>query len=277
VVLPWSDRSGKGQILVKNPFEPPIARTLVVTGHPNHELAILGIVKRTLPHVLVLTDGGSPQRVAESRAVYEKLGILSRVRFLEVREKDLYRALLDRSPVVLQRLVAETRRMMEEVSPQYVLCESLEFYNPVHDLSLPVVQAAAKKQTRLKVLEFPLIAERPDAPGQYRVQRPPSSREAEAKSVTLDPEELAFKLEASAHSYPSLRTQMGGVLDAISSGHATQEFFLEANGWMPEPGRDHALRYEKRGRLLAREGLVEQVITFKDHFLPTVASLRALT
>jgi hypothetical protein len=68
---------------------------------------------------------------------------------------------------------------------------------------------------------------------------------------------------------------MGGVLDAISSGHATQEFFLEANGWMPEPGRDHALRYEERGRLLAQEGVVERVITFKDHFLPTVAALRA--
>jgi len=266
---------GESVYPVKNPFEPPIGRMLVVTGHPNHELAILGIIQRARPHVLVLTDGGGPQRVAESRAVYERLGLLDRVRFLDVPEKDLYQALLDRSPAALETLAAETRRMIEQVSPQYVLCESLEFYNPVHDLSLPVVQAAAKSQTGVKILEFPLIAERADAPGQYRVQRPPASREREARSLKLDPGELAFKLEASVHSYPSLRTQMGGVLDAISSGHATEEFFLEANGWMPEPGRDQALRYEERGRLLAHEGVVERVITFKDHFLPTVAALRA--
>jgi hypothetical protein len=35
------------------------------------------------------------------------------------------------------------------------------------------------------------------------------------------------------------------------------------------------LRYEARAHLLAREGRVDRVITWRDHFLPAVASLES--
>jgi hypothetical protein len=260
---------------VSSALERLIPETLIVTGHPNHELAILGIIQRVRPQILFLTDGGGEERVAESRAVFEHLGLSDRTRFLKVSEGDLYRALLERDSSILSRLVAEARSMIDAVGPRQILCESAEFYNPLHDLTLPVVRAAARHRPDITILEFPLIAEIPGSGGRFRVQRPPPSRESAAWKIRLTARELAVKLEAAAHRYPSLRLQMGRLLDEIPPAHAALEYFLEASPELPAPGAEHALRYEERGRSLRRRGLVEHTITLSDHFLPMVAALEA--
>jgi hypothetical protein len=58
---------------------PEIPR-LLVTGHPNHELAIHGFVQRMRPHILFLTDGGGEARSAESRAALARLGLAESAR-----------------------------------------------------------------------------------------------------------------------------------------------------------------------------------------------------
>src|SRR3954463_13779506 len=67
---------------MNDPFERPNARRLAIFGHPTHELAILGLVQRHRPHVLVLTDGGSETRVAESKRGFELLVLADRVTYL---------------------------------------------------------------------------------------------------------------------------------------------------------------------------------------------------
>jgi hypothetical protein len=37
----------------------PTVRRLMVFSHPNHELAVYGLVQRLRPHLLYLSDGGS--------------------------------------------------------------------------------------------------------------------------------------------------------------------------------------------------------------------------
>ena len=260
---------------MRSPFGQADSETLVVTGHPNHELAILGIVQRARPQILVITDGGKAERVAESRAVFAHLGLADRVHFLNVPESDLYRGLLDRDNSIVRRVVTEVREMIELIAPGQILCESLEFYNPLHDLTLPIVRAASRHRPEIAILEFPLIAEIPNEEGRFRVQRPPASREGAARSVRLTSRELSVKLEAAAHRYPSLRQQMGEVLDGISPEHAAVECFLVADSGLPVPGTEFALRYEERGYALQRRGLVDRVITFRDHFLPAIAALEA--
>jgi len=247
--------------------------TLIVTGHPNHELAILGMVQRARPHLLVITDGGQPERVADSRRVFERLDLSDRVCFLDVPEVDLYRALLERDSRTLLGLVDDIRAVVDRVKPREILCESVEFYNPLHDLTLPLAAAAARHRPDVEMLEFPLIAEIPDTGGRFRVQRPPASRHGAAETFELTPAELAAKRAAADDSYPSLRLQLGELLDGISSEHAAKEFYLRASSELPEPGAEHALRYEERGRLLKKEGTVDRVITFHEHFLPAVAAL----
>lgn len=258
---------------MRSPQAGPGPETLIVTGHPNHELAILGMVQRARPHLLVVTDGGQPERVADSRRVFESLDLSDRVRFLDFPEVDLYRALLERDLRTLLGLVADIRAVVDRVKPRQILCESVEFYNPLHDLTLPFATAAARHLPNVAMLEFPLIAEIPESGGRFRVQRPPASREGASETFNLSPDELSVKRAAAAHSYPSLRRQLGELIDGIGSEHAAKEYYLSATSDLPVPGAEHALRYEERGRVLQKEGAVDHVITFQDHFLPAVAAL----
>ena len=253
--------------------DPGIPR-LLVTGHPNHELAILGFVQRMRPHILFLTDGGGEARSAESRAALARLGLAEHAQFLGVPEGVLYRALLDGDTSIFSELAAAIRRDVERVGARQVFCESVEFYNPLHDLTLPLVRAATRGMKKIEVLEFPLIAERAEAPGTYRVQRPPASRSADVLSFQLTKKEVRRKFRAARNGYPSLRAQMGPVLDGVEKAHAAFECFLPAAP-LPAPGPEHVLRYEARARLLAREGRVDRTITWRDHFLPAVASLES--
>jgi hypothetical protein len=255
---------------VLNGSPPP---TLVVTGHPNHELAILGLVQRWRPRLLFLTDGGGPERVDDSRHVLDELGLLDHAHFLGWPESRLYQALLDGDYATFGELVAEVRSEVAAHGSRRVLCESIELYNPLHDVTLPIVRAALQGRRDVEILEFPLIAQVPVEEELYRIQRMPTGRTGESYHLTAD--ELAIKIAARASRYGSLRRQLGPVLDGLGREHLAREVFASAAAELPTPGRDHALRYERRGRLLRERGEIATVITFTGHFLPLVAALDA--
>jgi hypothetical protein len=243
---------------------------LVVTGHPNHELAIFGFVQRARPHLLFLTDGGSEERMDESRRALASIGALDRATFLAWREETLYNALLALDFDVLRRLADEVRAVLIAVVPRQVICESIELYNPLHDLTLPIVRAALRGLDGIEVIEFPLIAQEPLADERYRVQRFPAGRTS--IELALDATELENKLRARDRDYRSLRRTTGSVLD-VAPEQAATEVFARATGELPAPGRDHVLRYEWRARLLHERGEIARVITFADHFVPAANAL----
>ncbi|HEV8583189.1 MAG TPA: hypothetical protein VGX68_29325 [Thermoanaerobaculia bacterium] len=250
--------------------DPAVSR-LIVTGHPNHELAIFGFVQRLRPRLLFLTDGGGEERVSESRAALASLGLLDRARFLGWSEESLYRALLERNATVFAQVVAQVRSEIEAWAPRQILCESIELYNPLHDVTLPIVRAAARGLDGIEILEFPLIAQEPGQHERYRVQRLPEARAG--ATLRLTAAELAAKLRARDHQYGCLRRQLGDVLTALDRDQVGLEVFAPALEELPTPGRHHVLRYEWRARLLRDRGEINQIITYRDHFLPMVAAL----
>jgi hypothetical protein len=259
-------------------LDDPAVPRLVVTGHPNHELAILGLVQRLRPRLLFLTDGGGAERVEESRRCLASLGLLDRARFLCWPEKRLYRALLERDRSPFAEIVGEVRAEIEELAPRQVLCESLELYNPLHDITLPIVRAAARGRDGIdgiEVVEFPLISQIPSqtpaGEERYRVQRPPDGRPGVSFRLTAG--ELAAKVKAREEHYLSLRRQLGPVLDALGPEHMAREIYAPACAAYPEPGEGYALRYEWRGRSLQERGEVAEVITYRGHFLPIAERL----
>jgi hypothetical protein len=250
--------------------DPTVSR-LVVTGHPNHELAILGFVQRLRPRLLFLTDGGGEERVEETRRSLADLGLLDHARFLGWSEPTLYRALLAGDRAVFAEIVSQVRAEVEAWAPRQVLCESIELYNPLHDVTLPIVRAATRGMSGIELVEFPLIAQMPTSAERYRVQRLPEARTGAALHLTS--EELAAKLRARDDHYSCLRRQLGSVLDDVGRDHMAIEFFAPALDVFPPPGEQHALRYEWRARLLKDRGEIDGVITYRDHFLPLVAAL----
>src|ERR1051325_11656590 len=247
--------------------DPAVAR-LVVTGHPNHELAIFGFVQRARPQLLFLTDGGGEERVEESRRALASIGMLERATFLGWREQTLYDALLSCNLALIGRLVEQVRATLLDVRPQQVICEAIELYNPLHDITLPIVRAAAAGLD-IEILEFPLIAQEPAESERYRVQRFARDR---GIALRLSAEELDNKLRARDREYLTLRRTTGSVL-AVSPEQAATEVFAPAAEEVPVPGREHVLRYEWRARLLRERGEIGDVITFADHYLPLAAAL----
>jgi len=250
----------------------PAVRRLVVTGHPNHELAIFGFVQRARPHLLFLTDGGGEERVDESRRALASIGALGRAKFLGWSEQALYDALLAVDVETLLPLVDAVRAELLALAPRQVICESVELYIPLHDLTLPIVRAAAATLPEFEIFEFPLIAQEPSDSEQYRVQRFADGRASIA--LHLDACELETKLHLRDHEYRSLRRTTGSVID-VSRDCAGTEVFARASDAFPTPGQHHVLRYEWRARMLQERGDVDRIITFADHFIPTVTALAA--
>jgi hypothetical protein len=244
---------------------------LIVTGHPNHELAIFGFVQRLRPRLVFLTDGGGEERVNETRRALDTLGLLDNARFLGWTEKSLYQALLDQDLAVFVQLVEQVRAEILACAPRQILCESIELYNPLHDITLPIVRAATRGLDGIEIVEFPLIAQVAEPGERYRIQRLPESRKAAI--LRLSDAEVAVKQKAREQHYLSLRQQLGGVLDEVDREHLAEEHFAPALEEMPTPGQQHLLRYEWRAQDLKNRGEIDRMITYRDHFLPVVAAL----
>lgn len=247
--------------------------TLAVFSHPNHELAVFGLLQRLRPHLVFLTDGGGGERLAQTRRGLESIGLLGQARFLDHTEKSFYDALLARDSEFYKRVAREVRASVREHLPERILCDAVEFYNPVHDISLPVVRAALGGDSDAQVFEVPMIYQRPAEGESYEIQRTWASRRDGVVEFELSERELAAKVRARDQIYTALADQMGPLISGLPAAHLAREFTAPARPSLPEPGPDVVLRYEWRAQLLAERGEIEQKITYRQHYLPVASSL----
>ena len=254
---------------MKSPLDPG-ARPVLVFSHPNHELAVWGLVQRVRPHFVFLTDGGGPDREAETREGLERLDLLGCARFLGHGEQDLYGALLDRDLGFLRELGRQLRTELERVDPTHLLGDAVELYNPVHDLTRPLLAFASRGEA--PIFEVPLIYQRPEDREHYEVQRFPAERPGPRLRLSLSEAELEAKLAARDEVYSLLRAQLGPLLFEPEARFAREEI-APVHETLTGPGEGCALRYERRGELLHRQGQVKAVITHAHHYVPIARAL----
>ncbi|MDR3415400.1 MAG: hypothetical protein P4L83_04360 [Nevskia sp.] len=250
-------------------------RAVMIFSHPNHELAILGTVQRFRPHMIFLTDGGGAERVGDSRHGLESIGALERACFLNHPEDDLYRALLERRTDFFRELALQVRSILDRLDFDAVYCDAIEFYNPLHDLALPLTRKALEPWPGLPVFEVPLIYQTADAAERYEIQRAPAALLPRGSWVNLDAAEWRVKVEAQRHSYGSLSSQLGGLISGSTYLRARRELFLAARADLPLPAAGQVLRYDRRGEELRRAAAVEQAISYSGHYVPMYRSLCA--
>ncbi|MEP6911524.1 MAG: hypothetical protein ABI923_02150 [bacterium] len=247
--------------------------TVIVFSHPNHELAVFGLLQRLSPFLVYLTDGGGTNRLAQTRQGLEGIGLLGKALFLNHTEKSFYDSLLACDAEFFEGISEEVRASFQAIRPERILCDAVEFYNPVHDLTLPVVRAALRGHLDRPVFEVPLVYQRPGEGESYAVQRLPASRRTGQIAVRLSEEELDAKISARDQIYTILADQMGPVLSELPRAHVGLEYVAPARAGVPEPGPDVALRYERRAQILADSGKIDHKITYELHFLPVASSL----
>jgi hypothetical protein len=247
---------------------------VLVLGHPGHELAIFGFLQQYPPlGIVVITDGGDRKRVLESQEGLRRLGLLERARYLDFPESSFYQALLDRDAGRLEAAARAVREAVLPLAPTQVLCDAVEFYNPLHDITLPLVRVAFRG-CEIEVFEIPLIYEVAGRDDQYEVQRLPESLAARRITFRLNDAQLAKKVAARNEVYQSLHHQAGPELLLVSEASMAREDVAVAPESVPSPGADgRGLRYERRARLLQAQGKVERVISHAGHFRPMLEAL----
>jgi hypothetical protein len=169
--------------------------------------------------------------------------------------------------------VAKDVRAQISASPRQVFCDAVEFYNPVHDLSLPITVAALKGKSSAPVFEVPLVHQNAENPETCRLQRTTTSREAGQSLIKLSPEELGAKRHAREQIYSLLRGQLGDPLCSMPDEELGIEALVPAD--LDGAYKPHGciLRYERRARLLRERGEIKNEILHKRNFVPIVRVL----
>ena len=251
----------------------PVKR-LMIFGHPAHELALFGFLRRFRPRIVIVTDGGGEERVQQSRLGLSTIGL--EATYLNFAEIDFYSALL-RCDVSFFETVADS--LSSEIAasePDQIFCDAVEFYNPVHDMTLPLVLRAAAVRPQAAIFEVPLVYQTLAAGEHYEIQRMPPVSAERAFRYHLSSEELRAKLHARDEIYLALRDQAGPEFSIVTAEHLAIEEAAPAGDPFASPretGRQ--LRYEWRARLLEQAGLIDEIITRAGHFIPTVRTLLA--
>jgi hypothetical protein len=249
---------------------------VMVFSHPNHEIAVLGSIWRLKPHIVYLTDGGGKDRVNQTKEVLQAYEPAS-THFLMHNEQALYDALLRTDCDFYRALAAQLGAMLASMIPETVYCDAVEFYNPVHDVALPVVRAALEGNST-RVLEVPLIYQKADVLEAFELQRVPESLSAQSFWVELTQEELDRKLATvKSGIYSTLFAQLGALILEAMPSRAAREVFLEGRSHLPSPAAEQVLRYEVRGKALKHSGTVREVITFAAHYAPVFEALVGTT
>jgi hypothetical protein len=260
----------------RDPFAKASARRMAIFGHPGHELAILGVIQRYRPDIVIITDGGSASRVQQSRDGLASIGMLDRATYLNYAEESFYAALLDQNLGHFAAVVDRLRSLIARYRPEQVFCDAIEFYNPVHDISLPIVRAAIGQASEVTLYEVPLVYQKVAAGEAYEIQRVPPPLAAVRVTHTLSPLEVDRKAAALDQIYTSLHDQAGPILRGLSRDHLGLEEMASATEGLPSPASTgRALRYEWRARRLLQQGTIRRAITLHEHFVPIATRLMA--
>jgi hypothetical protein len=248
---------------------------LMVFSHPNHELAVYGLIQKLKPRLIYLTDGGGRERVAQTEEGLAKIGLLQRATFLPFTEDQFYQGLLDHDHGLFEKVTMALAGAMDMGPFDRVFCDAVEFYNPVHDIALPLVRAALNTIHRdgCPIFEVPLIFQVPGPEEKYTCQRLPQM-EAEAEiAFDLDDSQAKNKRVASEAVYTLLQAQLRPALGAPPEALIQREVVMRAPVELRLPGPGRVLRYEWRAQRLFDAGKIKRKITHAGHFLPVAESL----
>lgn len=249
------------------------SNTVVVFSHPNHELAIFGLLQSLRPSLVYLTDGGGEERVEQTREGLRSIDLLDHAHFLNYTEKSFYDALLTVDLAFYQGVADRLRSLLPTSRPLRILCDAVEFYNPVHDMSLPVVRASLGGSEAADVFEVPLIYQKRVEDQSYVVQRMSEPRRSLQLELQLSREQLSAKVRGRNQIYTILLKQMGPLISDLSLAHLALEVIAPASSSLPKPSDKNVLRYEARAELLLERGEIERKITYREHYLPIARSL----
>lgn len=252
-------------------FEPS-NRMLAIFSHPNHEVSIFGIIRRSRARALFLTDGGGGDRLAQTKKGME--GFVSS--YLDCTEDSFYQAILRKDTSFFDTVAFRMASVIAELQPTKILCDGVEYYNPIHDIALPLTLLAARKAAcTAAIFAVPLVYQAEGSPESYVFQRSLPAQRFLEQAFLLEPDESLAKHEALSDNYTALMSQMRFPPEVIDQACRT-EHVVPARSPLDVVDPSCTIRYDRRGADAKKGGFVQENITYEGHFLPLVRELISL-
>jgi hypothetical protein len=258
------------------------SRSLLLIGHPGHELRLYGWIAQTRPLVCILTDGSGSDglpRVDATLAVLRDLGAPVGAICARLTDRAIYQHVLDGNRAVFDALRDAVAQLLVDAHIDTVVSDGIEGYNPTHDLcqaiaSSAVARAARRRNARIEHLCIPLMGD----PHRFADGAAPVRR-----SVDLDPAVFEKKMRTvqtyAQDSGATLQREVDETLRSYGQAAFRREVLFDAArpSW-PEWSRRFAVEkpyYETYGRAQVAAGRYQYVIAFEDHMRPLIDHLHA--
>jgi len=231
------------------------APAALVVAHPGHELRLFRWLELAQPTVFVLTDGSGRSgrsRLESTRRVLDATGATCGSILGPLTDVDVYRAILDRDVGRIAQLTRELRDALAGF--RAVVSDSVELYNPTHDLCWVMANLAARDAERFS---YAVVAH----PGDGMV-------------IELDDHAFGRKM-AMANRYEDLAGDVDELIGRVGAGALRREVFspVDPNASLPEP-REMPY-FERRGEEQVAAGKYANVLRYREHFVPFVRELIA--
>lgn len=244
-------------------------KTLLVLGHPGHELRVWQWLCREKPTVCILTAGSGAtgqSRLAVTDRTFERVGARFATHFAGVSDAQIYKAVLEQDLDFFVKVAAQIRDLLVAESFDVVVGDGSEGYNPTHDICRLLINAAvvsAAHQGRPVLnYSFPLMGH-PKGTGQT----------ADDIVVELTDEQLQQKIELilayGAEAGGMLTTEIADTFDKFGIQAFKQErlFLMPSVQTEPQPVLEKPF-YERHGEQRVTEGVYRYVIRYNEHIHP---------
>ena len=224
------------------------------------------------PMVCVLTDGSGSSgqgRLESTTRVLQRTGSRQGPIYGRMSDRDIYTAIVDQDLDLFRRLADELRDALVTHQAACVVGDSVEGYNPSHDVCRLMINAAVRMancalKTPIANYDFVLVGSPDEIPDALR---------DEVVRVTLDDDALARKL-GSAEGYPELASEVAAAIERFGTAPFQREFLRPVDledrlGWHAE----EKPFYERYGEKRVAEGVYNRVLRFREHVVPVAEAL----
>ena len=245
------------------------ARCAFVMAHPGHELRVHSWLNRLQPQVILITDGsgrGGADHVALSACTIDQSGASLNAASAQWTDHQAYNHILTCNAVAVSKAINDVAQELAMHSIEWVICDAIEGFNPVHDLcSVMAVQASsiAERATgkAIKCVDFPL-----EGPPESATQ---TGERSELK-LNLSDEEWRAKREAIAQN-SALQFEIDRGFRLYGERAFRTEVLTPVNikkslSWLAQ----NKPFYEVHGEKRVQEGVYKNVLRYREHFLPLV-------
>ena len=252
------------------------SKTLLVLGHPGHELRVWQWLCQEKPTVCILTDGSGAtgqSRLAVTDRTFERAGTKFATHFSGVSDAQIYKAVLEQDLDFFVKVAIQIRDLLLTEPFDVVVGDGSEGYNPTHDICRLLINAAvvsaAHQGRHVLNYAFPLMGH-------------PKGQRQSAYDILLEltDEQLQQKIELieayGAEAGGMLMAEIADTFDKFGQQAFKQErLFLTT---LPQPEPQPAIEkpfYEHHGEQRVAEGVYRYVIRYNEHIHPIHCRLMA--